>query len=68
MEAAYKKERPKHHFKMTSEDIHGRNHVQSILKKMNEKGKFETPVKQYRKYRKEVVDEYEKQETEESDL
>ena len=32
---------------------------------MNEKGKFESLVKQYRK---EVVDEYEKQETEESDL
>ena len=53
---------------MTSEAIHGRNLVRSILKKMNEKEKFELPVKQYRKYRKEVVDEYEKQETEESDL
>ena len=35
---------------------------------MNEKGKFESPVKQYWKYREEVVEEYEKQETEESDL
>ena len=45
---------------MTSEAINGRNQVQ--VKNMNEEGKLKSPVKQYKKYRKEIVYDYEKEE------